>query len=278
MRQFIGVAIVALSLSNVYLCSAQTIVAPASVMPAPVSALSAVASAVPANATMGVPALSLSAPVLPVSVVETLDPAKVSFSAAPQPASLAAIADRRDEQVVKPTLRERAVSAVLSAALTLFSGQEGMRADIALSRYSDSMRAPAPRVPPAVPVADGSAARVLLPGKGLSPQISDPGRVRLILKIIADVYAGNPLPYRHDGSVFTNVEGGMPAKPLGYYREYTVLPAPGSTMTVKVGDRTFQISPPQGHRGAERIIIGAGGELYYSPDHYRTYIQLEVLR
>ena len=247
-------------------------------MPAPLSVPAFAAPAAPANAAIGVPALSLSAPVLPLSVVEALDPAKVSFSAAIQPASLAAIADRRDEQVVKPTLRERAVNAVLSAALTLFSGQEGMRADIALSRYSDSMRAPTPRVPPAVPVVDGSAARVLPPGRGLSPQISDPGRVQLILKIIADVYAGNPLPYRHDGSIFTNVEGGMPAKPLGYYREYTVLPAPGSTMIVKVGDRTFHISPPQGHRGAERIIIGAGGELYYTPDHYATFIPLEVLR
>ena len=52
----------------------------------------------------------------------------------------------------------------------------------------------------------------------------------------------------------------------------------GSPSTVTVGDRTFQISPPQGHRGAERLIIGGGEILYYSPDHYTTFIQLQVIR
>jgi hypothetical protein len=119
----------------------------------------------------------------------------------------------------------------------------------------------------------------LPPGKDLAPKFSDPVRMGLILKIISAVYNGSPLPYPwKDGAVYANHDGSLPEKPLGYYREYTVLPPDGTTMTVTVGDRTFQISPPQGHRGAERLIIGGGEVAYYTPDHYGTFIKLEILR
>ncbi|MBI5244961.1 MAG: hypothetical protein HY922_14940 [Elusimicrobia bacterium] len=122
------------------------------------------------------------------------------------------------------------------------------------------------------------SAKAIPPGKDLLPKFSDRIRVDIILKIVAAVYNGAPLPFPKDGVVFENREGRLPAKPKGYYREYTVLPPKGSPMTVTVGDRTFQISPPQGHRGAERLIIGGGEVLYYSPDHYRTFIELQVIR
>ena len=121
-------------------------------------------------------------------------------------------------------------------------------------------------------------ASAIAPGKDLSPKFSDPVRVQIILKIVSAVYNGSPLPFPKDGVVFDNREGRLPAKPSGYYHEYTVLPPEGSTMTLTVGDQTFQISPPQGHRGAERLIIGGGQVLYYSPDHYRTFLQLQVIR
>lgn len=73
---------------------------------------------------------------------------------------------------------------------------------------------------------------------------------------------GGPFPYpRKDGSVFGNFEKRLPARPRGYYREYTV-PTPGSR-----------------DRGARRIVAGSGpdddvrrsGEYYYTDDHYRSF-------
>lgn len=68
---------------------------------------------------------------------------------------------------------------------------------------------------------------------------------------------GGPFPYRKDGSTFQNREGRLPARPAGYYREYTVE------------------TPSSPDRGARRIVAGAGGEVYYTRDHYATFIQLK---
>ena len=57
-------------------------------------------------------------------------------------------------------------------------------------------------------------------------------------------------------ATFLNTEGLLPIKGPEYYREY-VLPTP---TTPKVG--------PQ------RIIQGRNGELYYSPDHYHSFVPL----
>jgi len=70
------------------------------------------------------------------------------------------------------------------------------------------------------------------------------------------IKAGGRFPHRNDGSVFQNREGLLPRQPQGYYREY-VHPTPG-------------VNGP----GAQRIIQGQNGELYYSPDHYGTFIPL----
>ena len=67
---------------------------------------------------------------------------------------------------------------------------------------------------------------------------------------------GRRLEYRNDGSTFANREGRLPRKPAGYYKEY-VHPTP-------------EISGP----GPQRIVVGAGGEAYYTPDHYRTFEKL----
>jgi guanyl-specific ribonuclease Sa len=63
--------------------------------------------------------------------------------------------------------------------------------------------------------------------------------------------------YRHDGSTFQNREHRLPDKPYGYYTEYTV-ETPGSR-----------------DRGARRLILGSGGEAYYTNDHYRTFVKIE---
>jgi len=67
------------------------------------------------------------------------------------------------------------------------------------------------------------------------------------------IRAGGPFPYDRDGIVFENREGLLPDERSGYYREYTV-PTPGAS-----------------DRGARRIIVGSGGELYWTGDHYRSF-------
>lgn len=129
----------------------------------------------------------------------------------------------------------------------------------------------------ATPALADAVALALPTGTDLRPEFSDAGRVSLILDLVARVRDGRPLPYPKDGTVFANRESRLPARPTGFYREYTVLPPAGSPLDITVGGRPFRISPPQGRRGAERLIIGGGELLWYSPDHYKTFIALSVL-
>jgi RHS repeat-associated protein len=68
------------------------------------------------------------------------------------------------------------------------------------------------------------------------------------------IQAGVRFPHRNDGSVFRNRGNPLPQQPLGYYREY-VVPTPG-------------IRGP----GPQRLVVGQGGEMYYTPDHYGTFV------
>lgn len=68
---------------------------------------------------------------------------------------------------------------------------------------------------------------------------------------------GGPFPHDEDGRVFGNREGHLPAERSGYYREYTV-GTPGSR-----------------DRGARRIVTGADGELYYTADHYASFVVVD---
>jgi len=70
------------------------------------------------------------------------------------------------------------------------------------------------------------------------------------------IKSGGPFPYAKDGSEFSNREGRLPGKGPGYYREFTV-ETPGSP-----------------DRGARRIVSGRNDEVYYTRDHYRSFIRL----
>lgn len=74
---------------------------------------------------------------------------------------------------------------------------------------------------------------------------------------LARIERGERDPHRNDGAVFQNREGRLPKQQRGYYREYVV--------------RT----PGIGHAGPQRLIIGARGEIYYTPDHYRSFRRIE---
>ncbi|MEV7396085.1 ribonuclease domain-containing protein [Aeromicrobium sp. NPDC092404] len=88
-------------------------------------------------------------------------------------------------------------------------------------------------------------------GQGLPPQA---------FETIALIEAGGPYPFDRDGAVFMNRERRLPAHERGYWREYTV-PTPGES-----------------DRGARRIVAGRGGELYYTADHYRSFVRVEARR
>ena len=91
----------------------------------------------------------------------------------------------------------------------------------------------------------------LTPGLAEDVRPADlPPEVRSTLHLIDQ---GGPYPYRRDGAVFGNYERHLPSRPRGYYHEYTV-PTPGAR-----------------DRGARRLIAGAGGERYYTDDHYRSF-------
>jgi guanyl-specific ribonuclease Sa len=56
--------------------------------------------------------------------------------------------------------------------------------------------------------------------------------------------------------VFENAEGRLPRQADGYYTETDVWPRGA------------------GGRGARRLIFGRGGEVYYTADHYRTFVRV----
>ncbi|WP_329044305.1 ribonuclease N [Amycolatopsis sp. NBC_01488] len=114
---------------------------------------------------------------------------------------------------------------------------------------SSSANAPA-KGGAAVPGADSG-----LPVKALStlpPQAGDTWKL---------IQKGGPYPYpRNDDVVFDNREKRLPAKKSGYYHEYTVK-TPGSA-----------------DRGARRLITGQAHELYYTGDHYASFVVVDPAR
>ncbi|MBA4016667.1 MAG: hypothetical protein C0483_05715 [Pirellula sp.] len=67
------------------------------------------------------------------------------------------------------------------------------------------------------------------------------------------VAAGRKLRFSHDGTTFQNREGRLPRKAPGYYEEW-VVPTPG-----------------EGGPGPQRLVVGADGDVWYTPDHYRNF-------
>jgi ribonuclease T1 len=73
------------------------------------------------------------------------------------------------------------------------------------------------------------------------------------------IEANGPFPYpRNDGVTFQNREKRLPAKNSGYYKEYTV-PTPGSQ-----------------DRGARRFVTGSEKEVFYTGDHYSSFVVVDV--
>lgn len=118
--------------------------------------------------------------------------------------------------------------------------------------------APTPSTSASAPAKGGAAvpgAESGLPVKALStlpPQATDTWKL---------IEKGGPYPYpRNDDVVFENREKRLPGKKSGYYHEYTVK-TPGSP-----------------DRGARRLITGQAHELYYTGDHYASFVVVDPAR
>ena len=61
----------------------------------------------------------------------------------------------------------------------------------------------------------------------------------------------------NDGTVFQNREKRLPQKSSGYYHEWV------------------HPTPDQRGPGPQRIVTGENGEIYYTPDHYKTFERLD---
>ena len=75
------------------------------------------------------------------------------------------------------------------------------------------------------------------------------------------IQQGGPYPYpRNDGVVFHNNGNVLPRNKDGYYHEYTV-DTPGAK-----------------NRSTRRLITGSQRELYYTDDHYNTFVVVDPTR
>jgi len=79
--------------------------------------------------------------------------------------------------------------------------------------------------------------------------------------------AGQRVNERNDGGIFTNSQGLLPRKSDSqYYREFVSLTGgPGNN-----GTFGGKVSFP----GPQRLLIGKGGEVYYTGDHYSSVVRV----
>lgn len=73
--------------------------------------------------------------------------------------------------------------------------------------------------------------------------------------LLAQTEGTFPYP-KDDGKLFRNRESKLPVQGTDYYREYTV------------------VTPGCVNRGSQRIVIGKGGEIYFTFDHYSTFMEV----
>ena len=97
------------------------------------------------------------------------------------------------------------------------------------------------------PTTDPESGLPLVPLADLPPEAAD---------TVAAIDQGPPFPFDGDGVTFENREGLLPAHESGYYREFTV------------------VTPGSEDRGARRIVAGQVGELYYTDDHYDSFVRI----
>jgi guanyl-specific ribonuclease Sa len=91
---------------------------------------------------------------------------------------------------------------------------------------------------------------------GTHNPFGDP-RLTHLDQYVRDARQGRLPPNVTGGGVFQNVLLDLPVKPYGYYREYDVEP-----------------TVPGKDRGKLRIVLGNGGEVFITGNHYRDFRQI----
>jgi guanyl-specific ribonuclease Sa len=160
----------------------------------------------------------------------------------------------------------------LSSAFAAPSAVEQLALQPAASAALDSFAAPEPVLIPLLP-----ETRAVYPGTSILPVIEDQGRVDAILELVALISRGGPFPFKEDHKTFKNKEGRLPAQPLGFYKEYTLLVPKNSSRQLVIGGVLYNLPPSYGVRGCERLVVGGNEIVYYSPTHYQDFIRLTVL-
>ncbi|MFD8499808.1 ribonuclease domain-containing protein [Amycolatopsis sp. NPDC059657] len=142
----------------------------------------------------------------------------------------------------------RRITAALIGLIVLVLGGWLVKTQVA----DDAPAKPAPSSSQAVSSGKLPGSDSGLPVKGLSTLPSEAADTWKLIK------ANGPFPYpRNDGVPFENREKVLPRKDSGYYKEYTVK-TPGSP-----------------DRGARRLVTGSGKELYYTGDHYSSFVVVD---
>ena len=87
---------------------------------------------------------------------------------------------------------------------------------------------------------------------GAIPEILTPAENTAVKGVLKQIANGTT-----KGREFFNADGELPSKPTGYYRRYTA-PLSG-----------------QSGPGTSRVVVGQGGEVYYSPNHYGSFTRVQ---
>ncbi|NUP46635.1 MAG: ribonuclease N [Catenulispora sp.] len=162
-------------------------------------------------------------------------------------AAVAGVVTRTGARTGARVIAVLAVLAVALVGLAGCGGSSGKGAGQGSTQSSATATAPAPSGANGVRTADPALKPA---GMATIAESALPEEARDVLRRID---AGGPFKYRQDGVTFENRERLLPAEPRGYYREYTVT------------------TPGAPDRGARRLIQGREGQLYYTPDHYRSF-------
>ena len=89
---------------------------------------------------------------------------------------------------------------------------------------------------------------------------SDPRMVGLD-QYVKGIRQGKLPPNVTGGSIFGDKIMDLPVRPHGHYREYDV-----------------EVTVPGKDRGKLRIVLGAGGEVYITGNHYRDFVSSSTCR
>ncbi|WP_326837668.1 ribonuclease domain-containing protein [Amycolatopsis rhabdoformis] len=156
-------------------------------------------------------------------------------------------------------VNRRRITAALVGLLVLVLGGWLVKENIGDSSSSAPSK-PSTSASAGASSASGVAAKLPGSDSGLpvKPLSGLPSQARDTWKLIE---AGGPYPYpRNDNVVFENREKVLPRKQSGYYHEYTVT------------------TPKSPDRGPRRLVTGQAKELFYTDDHYASFVVVDPNR